>query len=297
MGFSPLNAVSAPVKHRQRYAGTGQLQFGGALVGLMLLLALFGPLLSRYGYEQQDLGAGSQFLQPSAAHWLGTDDLGRDVFTRLAVGARVSLSIGLGVESFALLMGLTLGLLAGYHGGRLETAIMRLTDLMFAFPDLLLAILIAGILVVRATHPLVNLLSVFVALSVGSWPGMARLVRGQALELRHREFVEAARILGASDLRIMTRHLLPNLIAPVLIALATETAGVILAESTLSFLGIGVQPPFPSWGSMISSGMTNFRSHPEQVFFPAVTLALAVLGFNFLGDGLRDRYDPRMRGA
>jgi ABC-type dipeptide/oligopeptide/nickel transport system permease subunit len=278
-------------------AGGGQLYFGGALVALLLLLAVFGPLLSPYGYDQQNLNPGGQFLPPSGSHWLGTDDLGRDLFARLAMGARVSLTVGIGVEVIEFVAGMALGLLAGYYGGRIDTLIMRLTDVMFAFPDLLLAILIAAILTVQSASPFVSVMSLFVALGVVSWPGMARLVRGQAMALRNQEFIEAERTLGASDFRIMFGHLLPNLIAPVIVALATGAAGVILAESTLSFLGIGVQPPFPSWGSMIASGMTNFRSHPEQVLFPSVILALATLGFNFLGDGLRDRLDPRMRGA
>jgi ABC-type dipeptide/oligopeptide/nickel transport system permease subunit len=254
-------------------------------------------LFSPYGYAQQNLAAGQQFASSTPQHWLGTDDLGRDVFTRVTVGARASLGIGIGVMLIELAVGLTLGLLAGYYGLRVDTLIMRLTDVMFAFPDLLLAILIAAVLTVHTSNPLANLFSLFVALGIVSWPGMTRLVRGQALGLRHLEFVEAARAMGASDLHIMTRHLLPNLIAPVIIALATDMAGVILAESTLSFLGIGMQPPFPSWGTMIAGGMTNFRSHPEQALFPALALALAVIGFNFLGDGLRDRLDPRMRGS
>lgn len=287
----------SPLAAFKRRAGSGQLWFGGTLVILLLLLALLGPLLSPYGYNQQDLSAGAQFQPPSRAHWLGTDDLGRDVFTRLAVGARVSLGVGIGVELIELIAGLTLGLLAGYYGGRLDTLIMRFTDVMFAFPDLLLAIFIASMFTTHTTSFAANLFSIFVALGIVSWPGMTRLVRGQALSLRNREFVDAARTLGATDAWILLRHVTPNLLAPVTIALATGMAGAILAESTLSFLGIGVQPPFPSWGTMISNGMTNFRSHPEQALLPALMLAVAVLGFNFLGDGLRDRYDPRMRGA
>ena len=286
-----------PLSRAGRRSGDSQLRFGGTLVALVLLLALLGPILSPYGYNDQDLSEGAQFQLSSGAHWFGTDDLGRDVFTRLAVGARVSLGIGFGVVLLELVLGLTLGLLSGYYGGRLDSLIMRFTDVMFAFPDLLLAILIASLFTVHTTSFAANLLSIFAALGVVSWPAMTRLVRGQALSLRGREYVEAARTLGAGDLWILARHVTPNLLAPVTVALATGMAGAILAESTLSFLGIGVQSPFPSWGNMISTGMTNIRSHPAQAMVPAVVLAIAVLGFNFLADGLRDRFDPRMRGT
>ncbi|MBW3624697.1 MAG: ABC transporter permease [Armatimonadetes bacterium] len=294
---SPLRFYPFSFLRSRRTTGSGLLAFGGTLAALLVLLAAVGPLLSPYGYNQQDLRAGAQFQAPSPAHWLGTDDLGRDLFTRLAVGARVSLGIGFGVVLIELVVGLLLGLLAGYFGGRIDTLIMRVTDVMFAFPDLLLAIFIASMFTVHSTGFTANLVSIFVALGIVAWPAMTRLVRGQALALRNREFVEAARTLGATDFWILSRHVTPNLLAPVTVALATGMAGAILAESTLSFLGIGIQPPYPSWGSMISTGMTNIRSHPEQALIPAVVLALAVLGFNFLADGLRDRFDPRMRGV
>jgi ABC-type dipeptide/oligopeptide/nickel transport system permease subunit len=263
----------------------------------LLLLAVFGPMATPYTYAGQDLTVGAQYLPPSPIHWLGTDDLGRDLFTRLAVGARISLGVGIGVQCIEFVFGMTFGLLAGFYGGRIDSAIMRFTDVMFAFPDLLLAILIAAVLTVQTTSPAANLISLLVALGITSWPSMARLVRGQAMLLRQQEYVDASRVLGASDLHLILRHLIPNLLAPVMVALATDMAGAILAESTLSFLGIGMQPPIPSWGTMISTGRLSFRSHPQQVLIPAVALALAVLAFNFLGDGLRDRFDPRMRGT
>ncbi len=271
--------------------------FGAILAAALVALAVVGPLLTPWTYTAQNLAPGAQYAPPSAAHWLGADDLGRDVFTRLAMGARISLGVALGVEAIALTLGLFFGLLAGYYGGLTDTLIMRLTDITFAFPDLLLAILIAAVLTAHTATPAANLLGLFVALGVTSWPGMARLVRGQAMLIKRQEFVDAARALGAGDLHIMGRHLLPNLIGPVVIALVTDMAGVILAEATLSFLGIGMQPPFPSWGTMIASARSGLRSHPEQALYPAVALACAVLAFNFLGDGLRDRLDPRMRGA
>ncbi len=273
-----------------------QTLMGGTVVAVMVLLALFAPLIAPYPYDAYDLGPGRQNLGPTADHWLGTDDLGRDILSRLLTGARVSLAVGLGVELFDLVVGTLLGLVSGFYRGRLDTLLMRFTDVMFAFPDLLLAIFIAGLLLGDPSrNPVYSFLAVFVALAVVSWPNLARIVRGQTLALREREFVEAARAMGASDGRILFRHLLPNLLGPVVVAVTTGMASMVLAESTLSFLGIGVQPPFPSWGSMINDGRSRLLSNPTQVFFPAGALALTVLGFNFLGDGLRDRLDPRMR--
>lgn len=262
---------------------------GGVFAAALVAAAILAPVIAPYQYAAQDTRPGCQNAPPSPAHILGTDDLGRDVFSRLLYGARVSLAVAFGVQLVDLLVGVGLGLLSGYYGGRLDHLIMRITDVMFAFPDLLLAILIMAI-----APP--SLLNVFVALGAVSWPSMARLVRGQTMSLRALEFVEAARALGASDARIMLRHVLPNLLGPVVVAMATGMASVILAESTLSFLGIGIQPPYPSWGTMVSSAMNSFRSYPLQVVIPAVTLACAVLAFNLLADGLRDSLDPRMRG-
>jgi ABC-type dipeptide/oligopeptide/nickel transport system permease subunit len=266
-----------------------EIVLGGAVVAALALAALFAPLLAPYHYAAQDLRLGFQNAPPSSQHLLGTDDLGRDIFSRLLYGARVSLAIAAGVQLVDLVVGAGLGLASGYYGGRLDQAIMRVTDVMFAFPDLLLAILIMAI-----APP--SLLNVFIALGAVSWPTMARLVRGQAMALREQEFVEAAKALGAGGARIVFKHLLPNLMGPAIVAMSTGMAAIILAEATLSFLGIGVQPPYPSWGSMINAGMGTFRSYPLQVLFPALTLASTVLAFNLLADGLRDRLDPRMRG-
>ncbi|MGQ9525746.1 MAG: ABC transporter permease [Armatimonadota bacterium] len=266
-----------------------EIVVGGAVAGLVIAAALFAPHIAPYHYASQDTRPGLQNAPPSRSHPLGTDDLGRDVFSRLIYGARVSLSVAFGVQIVDLVVGVALGVLAGYYGGKLDQAIMRVIDVMFAFPDLLLAILIMAI-----APP--SLLNVFVALGVVSWPTMARLVRGQTMALRNQDFVQAARAIGAGDLHIILHHIVPNLLGPVVVTMATGMASIILAESTLSFLGIGVQPPYPSWGSMVSSGMSTFRSYPLQVLFPALTLAITVLAFNLLADGLRDRLDPRMRG-
>ena len=258
-----------------------------AVLGFMVLLAAFYPMVSPYSYK---FTTGDYRQSPSAKHWLGTDDGGYDTLTLLAVGARISLTVGVGVEAIVLLVGGVVGLLAGYYGRLTDNLLMRLTDMMFAFPDILLAILI------MATRGR-SLLNLFIALSVTGWPGLARLIRGQALSLRGREFIEAARALGLPDRQIIARHLLPNLLSPIIVASTVDIAGIIIAEATLSFLGIGVQPPLPSWGSMISGPLASqfYRSHPEVVIFPALALGLTVLALNFLGDALRDALDTRSR--
>ncbi|MFN3652883.1 MAG: ABC transporter permease [Armatimonadota bacterium] len=255
-------------------------------LALIVFVALFAGFLAPQGYSEQDL---SQRLRPaSQQHPLGTDHLGRDVLSRLVYGARVSLSVALAVEAVELLFGLTLGMLAGLKRGRLDDLVMRVTDLMFAFPDILLAILITGTLGKEIQW-------VFLALALVGWPGMVRLVRSQVLSLRDLEFVQAARAAGATDGRIMLRHLLPNVLGPVVVAATVGMGAIVLAESTLSFLGLGIQPPFPSWGSMIKEGWEFRRSNLMLTFWPAGCLAATIMAFNFLGDGLRDWLDPRSR--
>jgi ABC-type dipeptide/oligopeptide/nickel transport system permease subunit len=258
---------------------------GMVLLSAIVVLVIVYPMLSPYSYARHT----EDYLAPnSARHWLGTDDSGYDVMTRLCVGGRISLFVGVGVEAIIVLVGGVIGLLAGYYGGRIDTALMRLTDIMFAFPDVLLAILIMA---VRGP----SLGNIFVALTVTGWPALARLVRGQALSLRNREFVEAARAIGLPDWRILWRHVAPNLLSPVVVFCTIDIAGVIIAESTLSFLGIGVQSPMPSWGSMISTVRESdyWRSRPGLIIYPALCLSLTVLSLNFIGDVLRDALDPR----
>ena len=257
------------------------------VLGLIVLMAIFYPIISPYRYDLQT----NDILQPSSSkHWLGTDDLGYDTLTRIAVGARISLFVGVGVEAIVLLVGGFVGLWAGYFGGKSDNVLMRVTDIMFAFPDILLAILIMAI---RGA----SLLNIFIALGVTGWPGLARLIRGQALSLRGREFVEAARAIGVPSGQIILKHILPNLLSPIIVASTIDIAGVIIAESTLSFLGIGVQPPMPSWGSLISNARESgyWQGYPQLVIFPALCLSLTVLSLNFIGDALRDALDPRGR--
>jgi ABC-type dipeptide/oligopeptide/nickel transport system permease subunit len=262
-------------------------------LGLLVLVALFANFLAPYPFAEQKLVDRMQ--GPSAAHQLGTDDLGRDILSRLIYGARISLSVAVLVELFVVTIGVTVGLIAGFFGGWAETVLMRITDTLLAFPDVLLAILLLGTLGAAASKPEISLILVVLSLGITGWPPLARLVRGQVLSLRKREFVEAAIAMGASNGRILLKHILPNLLSPIIVAVTVDAAGVILAEATLSFLGIGVQRPFPSWGRMINDALDYYRSEPRLVFWPAICLSLTVIALNFLGDGLRDALDPRKR--
>jgi ABC-type dipeptide/oligopeptide/nickel transport system permease subunit len=261
-------------------------RIGLAVVALLLIGALLAPLLARHDPIRIDLVG--QLQPPSSEHWMGTDVQGRDVWSRLVYGARVSLAVGLISQSIALALGLTLGLLAGYYGKWIDELVMRLADITLAFPTLLLLIAM-----VAALQP--SLIVVFVTVGVVGWAGMARLVRGQVLVVRQLEYVQAARALGAKDRRIIARHVLPNVIAPVVIASTLGMAGAIMAEAALSFLGLGVQPPTPSWGAMIADGrdLAQLRDSPWTSVFPGLAIGVTVLGFNLLGDALRDALDPR----
>ena len=261
-------------------------RIGLAVVALLLIGALLAPLLARHDPIRIDLVG--QLQPPSSEHWMGTDVQGRDVWSRLVYGARVSLAVGLISQSIALALGLTLGLLAGYYGKWIDEIVMRLADITLAFPTLLLLIAM-----VAALQP--SLIVVFVTVGVVGWAGMARLVRGQVLVVRQLEYVQAARALGAKDRRIIARHVLPNVIAPVVIATTLGMAGAIMAEAALSFLGLGVQPPTPSWGAMIADGrdLAQLRDSPWTSVFPGLAIGVTVLGFNLLGDALRDALDPR----
>ena len=262
-----------------------------AMIGAMVCGALFAPVLAGHAFDAVD--RSNVLSGPIPGHLLGTDNQGQDIWARLLFGARVSLAIGIIVEGIEVVIGVTLGLLAAYRGGLWDTVLMRVTDAMFAFPDLLFAILLVGIL--RPTSPFAAFMTVFVALALVNWPSMARIVRGQALALREKEFVEAARAIGVPDRQILFRHMLPNLLSPILVAATVDIANVVLAEATLSFLGIGIQPPYPSWGRMIADSLPYLRSAPMLLVYPAAALAALVLSFNFLGDALRDALDPRMR--
>ena len=275
---------------------------GLVVVILFLLAGIFGPIVAPWPYQVQDLQAvfanGNRPLPPlSPNHLLGTDNLGRDLLSRLLDGARISVSVAFVVQLVIVTIGVPIGALAGWFGGRLDNLLMRLTDVVYAFPDLLFIILLS--VAFRETFfgkALDGLLLVFVAIGITSWVTVARLVRGQMLALKETEFVEAARAIGVSDRRIVTRHLLPNGMGPVIVAITLGIPGAILAEATLAYIGVGVQPPRASWGSLIAEGQKYVRSEPHLVVFPAICIALALIGFTFLGDGLRDALDPKLKG-
>ena len=257
----------------------------GAVV-VLVLLALAAPLVSQW--DPTAIALANQLQPPSLQHWLGTDLQGRDVWARLIYGARISLSVGFLSQGIALAIGLTLGLVSGFYGKWVDETVMRLADVTLAFPSLLLLIALAA-----AFEP--SLGTVLVTIGIVGWAGMARIVRGQVLVVRQLEYVQAARALGERDYRIITRHLLPNVNAPVVIAATLGVAGAIMAEAALSFLGLGVQPPTPSWGSMIADGrdLEQLRHAPWTSLSPGIAIGIAVLGFNLLGDALRDALDPR----
>ncbi|HEX3866967.1 MAG TPA: ABC transporter permease [Gemmatimonadaceae bacterium] len=270
----------------ERFAGDTRAWMGGGTIVLLVVLAVAAPVVARHDPLAVDLINSLQ--SPSASHWLGTDIEGRDVWARLLYGARVSLSVGLFSQGIALALGVALGLIAGYYRRWIDELVMRLADVTLAFPTLLLLIAL-----VAALQP--SLTVVFVTIGFVGWAGMARLVRGQVLVVRELEFVQAERALGARDVRILIRHILPSVIAPVVVAATLGVAGAIIAESSLSFLGLGVQPPAPSWGSMIADGrdLYQLRHAPWTSVFPGLAIGAAVLGFNVLGDALRDAIDPR----
>ncbi|HZF72409.1 MAG TPA: ABC transporter permease, partial [Gemmatimonadaceae bacterium] len=261
-------------------------RLGIGIVIVMALAAALAPLIARQSPITIDL---LHILQrPSAHHWLGTDIQGRDIWSRLVYGARVSLTVGLISQGIALALGVTMGLLAGFYGRWVDEIVMRLADVTLAFPTLLL--LIAMVAALQPSETVV-----FATIGLVGWAGMARIVRGQVLVVRQLEYVQAIRALGAGDTRIMVQHVLPNVIAPVVIAATLGVAGAIMAEAALSFLGLGVPPPAPSWGSMIADGrdLDQLRRAPWTSVFPGVAIGAAVLGFNLLGDALRDALDPR----
>jgi oligopeptide transport system permease protein len=259
-----------------------------AIVLFMILIAVFSNLnltITPYSYDQ----TSAQLLAaPSFAHPMGTDELGRDLLTRVIFGTRLSIAVGLTTALTALIIGIIYGATAGYCGGKIDSLLMRVIDVMYSLPDLLVMILI-GVVVGRGT------LGILIALALVSWMGTARLTRAQILKLKHEEFVEAARAAGQRSLGIFSKHLLPNAMGPIIVALTFTVPAAILAESTLSFIGLGLSPPACSWGTLANEGWRSLRSHPHLLFFPSFFIFVTVLSFNFLGDGLRDALDPHTR--
>ncbi|THF68340.1 ABC transporter permease [Deinococcus sp. Arct2-2] len=267
------------VKHRLALIGLGVLL-------LMGLAALLAPQLTPYTFDGQDLDIIGTPQPPSRAHPMGTDELGRDALTRVLYGARISLSVGISSALIATVLGTLIGALAGYYRGWLDTLLMRFTDVVLSIPLLPLVILVSGMI-----RPSVTLLICIIG-ALG-WMGTARLVRGQFLSLREREYVEASRALGGSHGRIMFRHILPNAIGPVVVSTTLAVGSAIMLESALSFLGLGVQPPTPTWGNLLNSASQWLQGAPWLAVFPGLMILFTVLAVNFLGDGLRDALDPR----
>ncbi len=291
--FPPASASTVPLKsssywqdawHRLRM---NKMAMAGLLCILLIgLTAIIGPSLSGYSYADQNLPEANQ--PPSSAHWFGTDNLGRDLLTRILYGARISLSIGIAASLINLTVGVLYGGIAGYAGGRIDNLMMRLVDILYGIPLLLYVILLMVVL-----GP--GLMNIFLALGFVYWLGMARIVRGQILTLKKQEYILAARLTGASATRILLRHLIPNSLGPILITTTLAIPEAIFTEAFLSFIGLGVSAPMASWGVLASEGVVSLRSYPFQLLFPAVAISLTMLSFNFLGDGLRDALDPRMR--
>ena len=260
---------------------------GFGLLFLFVLCALFAPWLAPQDPAKLDLPG--RLMGPSAAHWFGTDELGRDILSRTLFGARISLIVAVSVVGLSLAVGLVAGGLAGFYGGWTDTVVnVYVTNAFMALPGILLAIAFVAFM-----GP--GLGNVILALAISGWVGYARLVRAQVMAVKEKEFVEAARALGASDLRVMGRHILPNILQPLIVQAAVGMAGAVLAEATLSFLGLGVPPPAASWGSMLNDARSHLFDSPHLVFFPAMAVMLCVLSFNFIGDALRDWMDPRTR--
>ncbi len=300
---------------------------GVMIIFVLVLTYIFAPTIALKGYEVQDnsnnntmpawlaslFSTTQNYARINNSYPLGADDLGRDIFSRIVYGTRISLTVAFVGPLLALAIGMTYGSISGYFGGRVDNIMMRLVDIMYAFPTLLLIILMmaffrssfAGIAEPGSLKYYMNqidsatggMLFIFIGIGVTSWMQMARLTRGQVLSLREKEFVESARSLGASDARIMFRHILPNALGPLIVSETLAIPNYISFEAFLSFIGLGVNPPTPSWGSMIADGARMIRTYPSQALLPGIALAVTMFAFNFLGDGLRDALDPRMKGT
>jgi peptide/nickel transport system permease protein len=261
---------------------------GIVIISILVLMAIFAPLIASYEAATVP-DTANRLAQPSAAHWLGTDALGYDVFSRLVYGARISLQVGVVVTLVSALVGMFIGAIAGFYGGWIDKILSGwLFNVFLAFPGLLLAIALVAFLGA-------GLGKMILALCIIGWVGYARVMRGQVLKVREFDFVQAARALGASNMRILFTHILPNAIQPLIVQASLGMAGAVLSEATLSFLGLGIPPPAPSWGTMIEDARTTYSVAPHTLFVPGAAIALTVLAFNFIGDGLREYLDPKQR--
>src|SRR3954447_18824216 len=260
---------------------------GIAIAAIFIMAAIFAPLIATHDVTAQNLAI--RYAAPSAEHWFGTDSLGRDVFSRVIYGARISLEVGIIVVTVSSIIGVTVGSIAGFYGGLIDRFLSGyLFNVFLAFPGLLLAIALVAFLGA-------GLGKLILALCVIGWVGYARVMRGQVLKVREYDFVQAASALGAGDLRILATHILPNAVQPLIVQASLGMAGAVLSEASLSFLGLGIPPPAPSWGTIIEEARQSFSSSPHVLFFPGIAIALTVLAFNFIGDGLREYLDPKQR--
>jgi oligopeptide transport system permease protein len=299
---------------------------GASIIILLILMAVFAPLIAVKPFEAQTLVDQNKvpgwlvsifptmgpYAKFSAEYPLGADYVGRDLFSRIVYGARVSLAVAFIGPLISLIIGVIYGSVSGYFGGRVDDIMMRIVDILYAFPTLLFIILLMAFFrstlsdiqpgtfaywINQLDESVGGMLFIFIGIGLTAWQTMARLTRGQVLSVREKEFIEAAHTIGASNMRIMFRHILPNIVGPLIVAETLAIPGYIATEAFLSFIGLGVNPPTPSWGSMISDGSRAIRTYPNQAIFPALALAITMFAFNFLGDGLRDALDPRLRGT
>ncbi len=273
---------------KNHFQGNKLIVSGGLVIALLALTALLAPWLAPYDPSLQVLQ--DRLLPPCAHHWLGTDQYGRDVLSRLIYGSRISLEVGFVAVSIYVFIGTTVGSLAGYYGGWVDGLLMRLVDIVLCIPTLFLIMM-----VITFVGP--SIFNIMVVIGLTSWTDVARLVRGEILSLKEREFIQAARVIGMSDTRIILRHLLPNALGPILVVATLGVGGAILVESVLSYMGLGVQPPTPSWGNMLEEGKEHLVDAWWLITFPGLAIFLTVLGYNLLGEGLRDYLDPRLRGS
>ena len=260
--------------------------FGLFIIILLIFLALFADVIAPYGYDDQNLK--DRLMAPNSKYLLGTDNFGRDILSRIIYGSRISLQVGFIAVGISAIVGGALGAIAGYYGGKLDNFVMRAMDILLAIPSILLAISI-----VAALGP--GLQNVMIAVGIGSIPSYARIVRASVLSIRDQEFVEAARAVGANDFRIITKHILPNAMAPIIVQATLGVAGAILSAAGLSFIGLGIQPPTPEWGAMLSSGREYIRDNWHVATFPGLAIMITIFALNLLGDGLRDALDPRLK--
>lgn len=266
-------------KHKMSFVALAFLLF-------LSLLAIGAPYVTNFNYYEQTADHALQF--PNSTYWFGTDSLGRDLFSRIIYGARISLSVGFFTALFSLIVGTIYGAISGYAGGRIDSLLMRTADILNALPSLLVTVLL---MLVVGRGPL----GIFLALGFVGWVGEARLVRGQVMQVKEMLYVEAARSLGMGPIRIIFRHILPNIMGPVIVSLTFGIPQNIMAESFLSFVGLGLEPPYASWGTLANEGWRAYRTYPYLIFLPGIVLFLTILSFNFLGDGLRDALDPQAR--